>query len=204
MIKKGINMKKLLLTALLSVSALYATSGEDVYKAKCAMCHANKGMMDKAQMMSMREKMQNASKEERMAMKEKMMQKMKKSGMKAPPMPMVSKRLKMKLSTRADFIAFVEDYIQNPSQSKGYCMPMAYKRFGTMPPIGKGLTQKERATVAAWLYDNYKGSWGNSQDGKMCEMRNKGMSSMKCGGGKCGSAMKKSSAKCGAVKIQTH
>jgi len=181
-------MKKLLLAALLSVSALYATSGEDVYKAKCAMCHANKGMMDKSQMMSMREKMQNASKEERMAMKEKMMQKMKKSGMKAPPMPMVSKRLKMKLATRADFIAFVEDYIQNPSQSKGYCMPMAYKRFGTMPPIGKGLTQKERATVAAWLYDNYKGSWGNSQDGKMCEMRNKGMSSMKCG----------------AVKIQTH
>ncbi len=110
----------------------------------------------------------------------------------------------MKLATRADFIAFVEDYIQNPSQSKGYCMPMAYKRFGTMPPIGKGLTKKERATVAAWLYDNYKGSWGGSMDGKMCEMRNKGMSSMKCGGGKCGSAMKKSSAKCGAVKIQTH
>ena len=198
-------MKKLLLTTLLTVSALYATSGEDIYKAKCAMCHANKGMMDKEQMQSMREKMQNASKEERMAMKQKMMQKMKKSGIKAPPMPMVSKRLKMKLATRADFIAFVEDYIQNPSQSKGYCMPMAYKRFGTMPPIGKSMTKKERATVAAWLYDNYKGSWGNAREDKMCEMRNRMLHGGKCAAAsKCGTAQHQSSSKCGAVHIETH
>jgi len=191
-------MKKLFLGLLLTMSALYASSGEEIYKAKCAMCHANKGMMSKEQKQNMRAKMQNATQEERMVMREKMMQKMKKSNMKAPPMPMVAKRLKMKLATRAEFIAFVEDYIQNPSQEKGFCMPMAYKRFGTMPPIGKSLTKEERATIAAWLYDNYKGSWGGSMDGKMCEMKNKGMKSMKCGGGKCGSA------KCGAMKIETH
>lgn len=147
-------MKKLFLLLAIGFASLYANSGEEIYKAKCMMCHANTGMM-------------------------------KKSNMKAPPMPMVSKRLKMKLKSREDFIAFVEDYIQNPSQKKGFCMPMAYKRFGTMPPIGKTLTKEERATIAAWLYDNYKGSWGGSMDGKMCEMRNKGM-------------------KCGAVKIETH
>jgi len=198
-------MKKLFLGLLITMSALYASGGEEIYKAKCAMCHANKGMMSKQEMQNMRTKMQNATQEERMAMREQMMRKMKKSDMKAPPMPMVSMRLKKMLGNdREKFIAFVEDYIQNPSQEKGFCMPMAYKRFGTMPPIGKTLSKEERTAIATWLYDNYKGNWGGSMDGKMCEMKNRGMKSMKCGGGKCGGAMKKGSAKCGAVKIETH
>ncbi|QOP42444.1 c-type cytochrome [Sulfurimonas sediminis] len=183
-------MKKLLLVLILGFVSFGADSGEDIYKAKCASCHAMKGMMDQTQMQAMRQKMQNATQEEKMAMREKMMLKMQKSKMKAPPMPMVSKRLKMMLKTREDFIAFVADYIQNPSIKKGFCMPMAYKRFGTMPPIGKTLSKEERTVVASWLYDNFKESWGKSMGGKMCEMKNK---NMKCGAGKCG-----------AVKIQTH
>jgi len=196
-------MKKLLLIAILGLGSLFASTGEEVYKAKCSMCHKAKGMMNESEMKSMKSKMQSATKEEKMAMKESMMMKMKKSGMRAPAMPMVSKRLKSQLKDREAFIAFVEDYIQNPSKEKGFCMPMAYKRFGTMPPIGKGMSKEERVTVAAWLYDNYKGSWGGSTDGKFCEMKNK---SMKCGAGKCGSSQKtpKSSAKCGAVTIPTH
>ena len=179
-------MKKILLTTiLLLLTSLYASSGEDVYKAKCVSCHKMQGMMDTAQKQEMRKKMQNATHQERMAMREKMMQKMQSNDMKAPPMPMVSKRLKMKLKTREAFIGFVEDYIQNPSQEKGFCMPMAYKRFGVMPPVGKVLTQEQRRVVAAWLYDEFKGELGTSKGDKMCEMRNKSM-------------------KCGAVKIQTH
>jgi len=83
-------MKKLFLGLLITMSALYASGGEEIYKAKCAMCHANKGMMSKQEMQNMRTKMQNATQEERMAMREQMMRKMKKSDMKAPPMPMVS------------------------------------------------------------------------------------------------------------------
>ena len=182
-------MKMLLLMLILGVASLQANSGEDIYQAKCVSCHAMKGMMDESQMKEMRQKMQKASKEEKMAMREKMMDKMKKSDMKAPPMPMISKRLKMMLKTREEFIIFVDDYIQNPSEEKGHCMPMAYKRFGTMPPIGKALSKEERASVASWLYDNFKGSWGNSEGGKMCDMKNKNMKnkSMKCGAGKCGS-----------------
>jgi mono/diheme cytochrome c family protein len=193
-------MKKLLLVFILGFVSLQANSGEEVYKAKCASCHAMKGMIDEAQMKEMRQKMQNASKEEKMAMRQNMMQKMQKSDMKAPPMPMVSKRLKMMLKTREEFITFVTDYIQNPSKKKGFCMPMAYKRFGTMPPIGKSLSKEERAAVASWLYDNFKGSWGDSMGGKMCEMKNKGM--MKCGGGKCGASQKNTDQS--PVKIQTH
>ena len=165
------------------------------------MCHAPKGMMDKAQMQTMRAKMQNASKEEKMAMREQMAVKMKKSGMRAPAMPMVSARLKSQLKTRAEFITFVEDYIQNPSKEKGFCMPMAYKKFGTMPPIGKGMSKEERESVAGWLHDNYK-------DTGMCAMKGK---SAKCGAGKCGGAKKKEvkamkcgAGKCGSVKIPTH
>ncbi|MDF1876314.1 c-type cytochrome [Sulfurimonas sp. SAG-AH-194-L11] len=191
-------MKKLFLVIALGVSSLMASTGAEVYKAKCQMCHAPKGMMDKEQMQSMRAKMQNATKEEKMAMREKMAEKMKKSGMRAPAMPMISARLKSNLKTRDEFITFVEDYIQNPSKKKGFCMPMAYKKFGTMPPIGKGMNKADRASVAAWLYDNYKATG-------MCEMKGK-MQGMKCGSGKCGASDKteKSSSKCGAVSIPTH
>ena len=189
-------MKKLLLAMLLGFVSLSANSldGEAVYKAKCSACHMKKGMMDEGQM---RQKMQNATKEEKVAMREQMMMKMQKSGMRAPTMPMVSKRLKKFYPSKEEFVAFVTDYIQNPSQAKGHCMPMAYKRFGTMPPIGKGLSKEEREAVATWLYENFKGSWGSSMEGKACEMRN---SSMKCGAGKCGGVKPKQSMKCGSGK----
>lgn len=196
-------MKNLLLILVLGMSSLFAATGAEVYKAKCQMCHAPKGMMDKAQMQTMRAKMQSASKAEKMAMREKMATKMKKSGMRAPAMPMVSARLKSQLKTRAEFIAFVKDYIQNPRKEKSLCMPMALKKFGKMPPIGKGMSKADRATVAAWLYDNYK-------DTGMCRMKGKAKG-MKCGAGKCGGAkktevkaMKCGVGKCGSVKIETH
>ena len=175
-------MKKLLLTLTLLASALFASNGATVYQNKCVSCHKMQGMMDMSQMKTMKEKMQSASKEEKQKLKVEMQEKMKKSGMRAPAMNMVSMRLKMMTKDKESFITFVKDYIQNPSQEKGYCMPMAYKRFGTMPPIGKSLTEAERASVANWLYENFKGSWGDSKDAKMCNANNKHKkASMKCG-----------------------
>ena len=199
-------MKRVVFVVLLLSVWLYASSGEALYKAKCAMCHKMKALMSQEEMQTMRSKMQHATKEERMAMREMMMQKMKKSGMRAPAMPMVSMRLKMMLGhDKEKFVAFVDDYIQNPSREKGFCMPMAYKRFGVMPPIGKSMTQEQRREVAVWLYENFKGEWKTSAQGKMCDLKNKGM---KCGAGKCGKSEKKAmrcgNGKCGAVKIPTH
>lgn len=173
-------MKKGLFSLLFIASSLFAVSGGDVYTQHCAACHQIKGPMGMAPM-------------------------------KAPPMNMVSMRIKMvKGNDKKAFVAFVKDYIVNPSQDKGVCMPMAYKRFGTMPPIGKGLSVEERDAVAQWLYDNFKGSWKNSMGGKMCESNdmknasgkcggqgNNGM--MRCGSGKCGGQNKKSM-KCGSGK----
>jgi len=178
-------IKSLIVSTVLAASA-FALSGQSVYDNKCASCHQMKGMMDMSQMKAMKEKMNMASDEEKAAMKKKMQAKMQESGMKAPPMNMVSMRIKkMKGNDKATFVAFVKDYIQNPSQDKGVCMPMAYKRFGTMPAIGKAMNEEERDAVANWMFDTFKGKWADSKDGKTCDGNNK--KSMKCGSGKCGS-----------------
>ena len=190
-------MKKSLVSLLLVVSSLFALSGEEVYTQHCASCHTKDMMMDMGGMMQWREKMKGATKEERQTMRQKMMNEMQKGDMKAPAMPMISMRIKHMTDTKEEFVNFVKDYIQNPSQEKGYCMPMAYKRFGVMPPIGKGMSEEERDLVSQWLYDNFEGSWKDSMGGMMCEKKN-----MKCGSGKCGSKsnedMRCGSGKCGS------
>ena len=192
-------MKKGLISLLFIASSLFAVSGEGVYTQHCASCHTKDMMMDKNEMMQMRQKMQDATKEEKQAMRQKMKKKMQDSDMKAPTMPMISMRLKHMTGSKEKFVAFVKDYIQNPSQDKGYCMPMAYKRFGVMPPVGKAMSEEEREVVAQWLYDSFDGSWSESMGGQTCESGNKEMKKnsgkcgsksnegMRCGSGKCGS-----------------
>lgn len=162
-------------------------------------CHTQDMKMDMDDRMDWRNKMQNATNAEKQIMRKKMMKEMQNNDMKAPAMSMISMRLKHKTGTKEKFIAFVKDYIQNPSEEKGYCMPMAYKRFGVMPPIGKGMSKEERELVAQWLYNNFENSWSDSMGGRMCEDRNKNMKNssgkcagqnnngMKCASGKCGS-----------------
>ena len=77
----------------------------------------------------------------------------------APPMNEVSARVKHFYPNERDFINFVKDYITNPSREKGVCLPMAFKLFGVMPPIGKSLTEEEKEAVAYWLYHRYKQKW---------------------------------------------
>ncbi|WP_461831986.1 c-type cytochrome [Aquifex sp.] len=77
----------------------------------------------------------------------------------APPMNEVSARVKHFYPNELEFIEFVKDYITNPSREKGVCMPMAFKLFGVMPPIGKTLTEEEKEAVAYWLYHRYKDTW---------------------------------------------
>ncbi len=78
---------------------------------------------------------------------------------KAPPMSEVSARVKKFYPTEDKFVSFVKDYITNPSKEKGVCLPMAYKIFGVMPPIGKGMSEEEKEAVAVWLYRRFGESW---------------------------------------------
>lgn len=166
----------LLFSTLITLSAEEST-GEGIYQANCVACHILKNPKD----------MSNKERAEMM------------KTMKAPPMPKVSAQLKNAFDyNETKFRAFVEDYIQNPDANKSLCAPMAVKRFGVMPAIGKTLTEKERKVIAKWLYENFDEK-AISQNGEACNAKDK---SMKCGDGKCGSSMKEEKApmKCGAGK----
>ena len=155
-------------------------TGETIFNSKCVACHTLKIPKDK-------------------------------STMKAPPFGKVSAKIKHDLDdNKTAFVAFVEDYIQNPSEDKIHCMPRALKKFGLMPPIGKAMSQEERKTVATWLFDNFDEKWddanctGPNCDGKKCGSGkcggDKAKTDAKCGNGKCGGDKAKTDKKCGSGK----
>ena len=192
-------MKKMTLLAaalLFSTLTLSAkSSGTEIYEANCKACHMLKPMMDKEKMMQM-------SKADRMSMKEKMMK-----NMKAPPMAKVSAKLKHDFKDeKVQIVAFVKDYIVNPSVDKAHCMPMALERFGVMPAIGKSLSAEDLDTIANWVVDNFDEKWDANAMNMICNSgKGKGMEKgmMKCGGGmmapkpKAGGGMKCAAGKCG-------
>ncbi len=195
--------KTLLLTAglLLATLTLHANSdGNTIYETNCKACHLLKPTMDKATMMKL-------TPAERMAMKQKMMK-----TMKAPPLSKVSAKLKHDFhNDKAQVVAFVQDYIVNPDANKSHCMPMALKRFGTMPPIGKGMRKADVETIANWIYDNFDSTWSEMTMGTACHANDANTTAKKCGTGKCATgkcggatppkpAMKCAPGKCGGGK----
>ncbi|WP_456393053.1 c-type cytochrome [Persephonella sp.] len=77
----------------------------------------------------------------------------------APPMSEVSARVKKFYPTEEEFVAFVKDYITNPSREKGVCLPRAYKIFGVMPAVGKNMSDEAKEAVAKWLYYRFDMTW---------------------------------------------
>ncbi len=77
----------------------------------------------------------------------------------APPMNLVSARIKEFYPNELEFVEFVKDYITHPSKKKGVCQPAAYAFFGTMPPIGQGMDEEDKEAVALWLYYRYSDIW---------------------------------------------
>ena len=134
-----------------------AKKGYQVYKAKCSACHIES--MNRQDMMRIK----------------RMVKMGKKPPLNAPPMNEVSARLKFFFKDEKSFKEFVKDYITNPSREKGKCMPMAFKMFGVMPPIGKGMTDEEKEAVAVWLYRAFNQKWEDFHKGKKCMMRGKSM-----------------------------
>jgi uncharacterized low-complexity protein len=169
---KGLNMKKIttLLVALLAtfsmVNADDELTGQKVFDSKCVACHFEQ-------------------------MPEKM------SDLKAPPMSRISAKVKHAFDdNKTQFVAFVADYIQDPSEEKAKCMARAIKNFGIMPAIGKAMSEEERNVVANWMFDNFDEKW-ETKDCKSGDCKGKGKN--KCGEGKCGGD-KKAENKCGTGK----
>ncbi len=115
--------------------------GYQIYKNKCSACHWER--VSPEQIRDIRKTVMSGGR----------------PPFNAPPISEVSARVKKFYPTEEKFVAFVKDYITNPSREKGVCLPMAYKIFGVMPSIGKNMTEEEKEAVAEWLYHNYKMSW---------------------------------------------
>ncbi len=85
--------------------------------------------------------------------------------LKAPPMLEVSNRVKENIIIKDDdedihrrvVIAFIKDYIDNPSLDYSMCHAMAIERFGIMPSQKGKLDEAEKQAVAEWIYDRYEG-----------------------------------------------
>lgn len=131
-------MRPLALIALSTVTLLGA-DGYKVYKDNCMKCHV--------EMMTKTEALKSFK------------------SLKAPPMVEVSNRLKDNIHTNDDdievkrrvVIAFIKDYIDNPSVQYSMCEPMAIEKFGIMPSLKGKLNEAQKEAVAQWIYDRYEG-----------------------------------------------
>lgn len=117
--------------------SLFGVDGYSVYQKKCMQCHVE--MMDKQEVL----KHINT--------------------LKAPPMVEVSNRLRENIIIadedqdvkRRVTIAFIKDYIENPSVQYSMCHPMAIEKFGIMPSQKGKLSENEKQAVAEWIIDRY-------------------------------------------------
>lgn len=131
-------MKSLTFLTLTAITLLGA-DGYKVYKNNCMKCHA--------QMMTKTEALKSFQ------------------SLKAPPMIEVSNKLKNNIHIMDDdadvkrrvVIAFVKDYIDNPSLQYSMCEPMAIEKFGIMPSLKGKLNEAQKQAVAEWIYDHYEG-----------------------------------------------
>jgi hypothetical protein len=131
-------MKSIALIALTTIT-LMGADGYQVYKDNCMKCHA--------QMMTKPEALKSFR------------------SLKAPPMIEVSNKLKENIQTKDEdidvkrrvVIAFIKDYIDNPSIQYSMCEPMALEHFGVMPSLKGKLNDKQKQAVAEWIYDHYEG-----------------------------------------------
>ncbi len=128
------------LVAIFALSGLLlAADGYKVYQQQCMKCHVE--MMEKSEVLKVFKTL------------------------KAPPMVEVSNRLKENIIIKEDddnvkrrvVIAFIKDYIENPSIDYSMCRLGAIDRFGIMPSLKGKLKEDEREAVAQWIYDRYEG-----------------------------------------------
>lgn len=117
--------------------SLYGADGYGIYKKQCMQCHVE--MMEKKEVLKVLHTL------------------------KAPPMVEVSNRLKENIIIadededvkRRVTIAFIKDYIENPSVQYSMCHPMAIEKFGIMPSLKGKLNEEEKQAVAEWIIDRY-------------------------------------------------
>jgi len=77
------------------------------------------------------------------------------STMIAPAIFGVMNHVKMTYQTKEEALAFINDYVMNPTKKKSICMPMKLEKFGLMPSQKGNLTSEELNKISSWIYDNF-------------------------------------------------
>jgi len=98
------------------------------------------------------------------------------STMLAPPIMGVIRHVKEKYPDKEDAVAFIVDYIQNPSADKAVCESKAIERFGLMPSLKGAVSLEELEKIVNYAYDTYP-----NRNGK-CRGRGKGRGKGQKGG----------------------
>jgi len=87
----------------------------------------------------------------------------------APALMGVMRHIKMEYPNKTEAVAFMKDYVLNPSKEKAICMPRKIERFGLMPSQKGNITSQELDIILPWMFDNFppKGFRGNRNNQKM-------------------------------------
>jgi hypothetical protein len=67
----------------------------------------------------------------------------------------VMRHVKMSYPSKDKAVAFMKDYILNPSKEKAICMPQKIAKFGIMPTQKGIVSEKELDIILPWIYDNF-------------------------------------------------
>ncbi len=111
-----------LLLPLTLAAALFAADGRHLFEQNCKACH-----IDTKPTPAMRSKL------------------------KAPPIMGVMWHVKQEFKSKDEAIAFITEYIANPTAKKAICPSI--KRFGLMPALA--LPKEDRRKIAEYLYDTF-------------------------------------------------
>ena len=119
-------MKKTLLLISVASTMMFASSGAELLKTKCASCHIltvpNPTMIPT---------------------------------MKAPAMEAVMFHINLSMDDKSKIKAFIMDYAVNPKLSKSVCESDKVQKFGVMPSLKGKITEEELSVIADHMMENY-------------------------------------------------
>ncbi|RLA73798.1 MAG: hypothetical protein DRG78_21970 [Epsilonproteobacteria bacterium] len=123
-------MKNIVLLTALATSTLFAQSGKVLFTNHCSSCHATiVGINESGGELT--------------------------NVYEAPYAKDVIAKLKAETKTKAEFVAFIKDYINKPDKRKSLYGKKAIKSFGLMPSLKGAMSDSESTKLANYLYSDY-------------------------------------------------
>jgi len=81
----------------------------------------------------------------------------------APPIMGAVRHVKEKHDTKEEAVAFLVDYIQNPTKEKAACEAHSIEKFGVMPSLKGAVSPEDLEKIANYVYDTYPNGGGRGE-----------------------------------------